>query len=280
MSTLYKLFTSKTKTILLTAVVIAVLVAVGSAIASGVASGKNVVQSLLTPIHSTFAAITRTAERFYNYVFEYESLQAENAYLEERIAAMEDEVRTADALQRENERYRQLLGFTQEHEDFSMVSAYIISWDSSNWKNTFTIGKGSNSGIEEDMCVITEQGQVVGLVTEVGANWSTVTTILDSSLRVSANLSSSGYNGIVQGAYQKDGSDRLRMDYLSTDAVIRNNDQVVTTGSTLYPRGLILGYVVDACLDGTGVAKYAIIDPAVELDALEQIFIITEYVNE
>ena len=63
-------------------------------------------------------------------------------------------------------------------------------------------------------------------------------------------------------------------------AVIRNNDQVVTTGSTLYPRGLILGYVVDAGLDGTGVAKYAIINPAAELDSLEQVFVITEYVNE
>lgn len=175
---------------------------------------------------------------------------------------------------------RQLLGLTQEHEDYQLVSAYIISWDSSNWKNTFTIGKGKNSGIAENMCVTTEQGQVVGLVTEVGTNWATVTTILDSSLQVSATLSSSGYNGIVQGAYQRDGSDRLRMDYLATDAVIRNNDQVVTTGSTLYPRGLILGYVVDAGLVAPGVAKYAIIDPAAELDSLEQVFVITEYVNE
>ena len=275
-----KLFTSKTKRIFLAAVILAVLVAVGSAVAAGVSSGKNFVQSLMTPVNATVSAVTRTAERFYNYVFRYESLQAENEYLKERIASMEDEVRTADALQRENEKMRQLLGLTQEHEDYQLVSAYIISWDSSNWKNTFTIGKGKNSGIAENMCVTTEQGQVVGLVTEVGTNWATVTTILDSSLQVSATLSSSGYNGIVQGAYQRDGSDRLRMDYLATDAVIRNNDQVVTTGSTLYPRGLILGYVVDAGLDGTGVAKYASIDPAAELDSLEQVFVITEYVNE
>ena len=70
------------------------------------------------------------------------------------------------------------------------------------------------------------------------------------------------------------------MDYLSTEAVIRNNDQVVSTGSTLYPRGLILGYVVDAGLDGTGVAKYAVIEPAANFNALEQVFVITNYVNE
>jgi cell shape-determining protein MreC len=45
----------------------------------------------------------------------------------------------------------------------------------------------------------------------------------------------------------------------------------------VYPRGLIVGNVVDAGFDDTGVAKYAILQPAVELGSLEQVFIITEY---
>jgi alpha-D-ribose 1-methylphosphonate 5-phosphate C-P lyase len=44
------------------------------------------------------------------------------------------------------------------------------------------------------------------------------------------------------------------MDYLPSSAVIRNNDQVVTSGSTVYPRNLILGYVIDAGFNDTGVA--------------------------
>lgn len=268
------------KVIALLAVLFALIVGVTGALVSGTAAGKNVTQSLLAPFESALSALTRTVERIYNYVFEYESLEAENDYLRERIASMEDEIRTADSLQRENERLRALLELTQEHEDYKLLSSYIITWDSSNWRNTFTIGKGTLSGIDEGMCAVTEQGQVVGIVTECGANWANVTTILDSSLQISATLSSSGYNGIVQGAYKTDEDNQLRMDYLSTEAVIRNNDQVVTTGSTLYPRGLILGYIVDAGLDGTGVAKYAIIEPAAEFDALEQVFIITNYVNE
>ena len=271
---------SRRKLIALLAVLFAVIVAVTGALVSGTAAGKNVTQSLLSPFESALSALTRTVERFYNYVFRYESLEAENAYLRERIASMEDEIRTADSLQRENEQLRGLLELTQEHEDYEMLSAYIISWDSSNWRNTFTIGKGTNSGVSEGMCAVTEQGQVVGIVTDCGTNWATITTILDSSLQISATLSSSGYNGIVQGAYKTDQDNQLRMDYLSTEAVIRNNDQVVTTGSTLYPRGLILGYIVDAGLDGTGVAKYAIIEPAADFDALEQVFIIKNYVNE
>ena len=271
---------TRRRIIVLLAVALAIIVALSSALIRGHKAGKNVTQSLLAPFDSALSALTRTAERVYNYVFQFESLEAENAYLKKRVATLEDEIRSIDTLQRENERLRALANLLKEHEDYDPVSAYIISWDSSNWRNTFTIGKGTNSGVSEGMCAVTEQGQVVGIVTDCGSNWATVTTILDSSLQISATLSSSGYNGIVQGAHKTDKENQLRMDYLSTEAVIRNNDQVVTTGSTLYPRGLILGYVVDAGLDGTGVAKYAVIEPAANFNALEQVFVITNYVNE
>ena len=224
---------TRRRLIILIAVALAIVVAVSSALVRGTAAGKNVTQSLLAPFDSAVSALMRTAERFYNYVFEYDSLVAENAYLKKRVATLENEIRSIDTLQRENERLRAVANLLKEHEDYDMVSSYIISWDSSNWRNTFTIGKGTLSGISEGMCAITEQGQVIGIVTECGANWATVTTILDSSLQISATLSSSGYNGIVQGAHKTDKENQLRMDYLSTEAVIRNNDQVVSTGSTL-----------------------------------------------
>ena len=72
---------------------------------------------------------------------------------------------------------------------------------------------------------MTAQGEVVGLVTEVGSNWATVTTVLDSALEISANISSSGYAGMVQGAYTTGAEGMLRMDYLPT-SVIRNQEQV------------------------------------------------------
>jgi len=67
------------------------------------------------------------------------------------------------------------------------------------------------------------------------------------------------------------------MDYLPSSSVIRNNDQVVTAGSTVYPRNLVIGYVVDAGFDDTGVAKYALLEPAVNIGSLEQVFIVTEF---
>jgi len=45
----------------------------------------------------------------------------------------------------------------------------------------------------------------------------------------------------------------------------------------VYPRNLILGHVVDAGFDDTGVAKYALLEPAADVRSLEQVFIVTQY---
>ncbi len=274
-----KLFSGRVKLLLTLALVLAVVTAITSAL-FGATWPQRAVQSVLTPIRSGVSAITRQAERYYNYLFGYESLEAENAYLERRLTEMEDEVRSADSLQRENERLRELLNLSEERIDYQFCDAYIVSWSTSSWKSTFSIGKGSNAGLEVGMVAVTEYGQAVGLITEVGSNWATVTTVLDSALEISASVASSGYTGVVQGLYTTENVGKLRMNYLPSDAVLRNNDQVVTTGSTVYPKDLILGYVEDAGIDETGVAKYATLRPAADFDSLEQVFIITHYTHD
>ncbi len=275
-----KFWTARVKGILIAAVALAVVLTAAGAVANGTPFLTNTVGTLLTPLRSGIAAIDRKAEQYYNYLFAYEALQAENEALERKILEMEADVRSAETYQRENERLRILLELSEEHEDYVFTSAYVISWNASNYKSAFTIAKGTNAGLEEGMCAVTENGQVVGLITEVGANWATVTTIMDSSLEISASVASSGHTGVVQGTYLADGSSVLRMNYLPTEAILKNRDQVVTTGSVLYPRGLLLGYLTNVALDETGVAKYATLTPSCDLDSLEQVFIITEYENK
>ena len=258
-------WSGRMKTILIAALVVAILAAVVLGLSSGASFFENVTGSILSPVRSAVAAIDRQFEKYYNYLFQYAKLEADNAALQSQVLSMEEDIRTVEELQRENERYKALLQLSESHEDYSYVASYITSWDASDYKSAFTIGKGTNYGLEEGMCAITENGQVVGLITEVGFNWATVTTIMDSSLEISASIASS------------DGTSILRMNYLLTDAVIKNQDQVVTTGSTLYPRGLLLGYITNASLDETGVAKYATLDPSCDLGTLEQVFIITNY---
>ena len=273
------LFSTRLRVIL----IIALVLSIGLTIVSGAVNQSVpslLVQGMLAPVKAGAKALTKQAEQFYGYMFNYESLAAENEALKARIADMEDEARKSDSFQRENQRLRNMLDLTSTREDFVLVDAYIIAWSSTDWSSTLTINKGTDAGINLDMCAITDNGEVVGLVTEVGSNFAVIKTVLDSSLEISATIADSGYRGMVTGGYTDGRKDLLKMDYLPSGAIIRNNDQVVTSGSTVYPRNLIMGHIIDAGFDETGVAKYAMIEPAAELGRLEQVFIITQYTTE
>ena len=208
---------------------------------------------------------------------EYDEAKNEQGKLYSRIAELEENARSVDSLERENKRLKDLQGLTQARQDFQLMDSYVIGSSSVDWTSTLTIDRGSIDGVEVGMCAVTSNGEVVGLITEVGSNYSIVKTVLDSSLEISGTIASSGYNGIVTGAYITGQEGMLRMDYLPSSAIIRNRDQVVTSGSTVYPRDLILGYVVDAGYEETGVAKFALLEPAVELGSLEQIFVLMAF---
>lgn len=269
-------FTTRVKVVLVITVLLAAVLTVTGSL-TGMSLPDMFVKGILTPIRSGVSQLTAEVEQWYNYIFEYETLQAENEELKKKLSEIESDARQADAIIQENERLRKLLGLLEAHPDFKLKDSHIISWSSNDWTNTFTINRGKNAGIDVGMCAITANGELVGVVSEVGTNYAVVKTVLDSSLEISAFIADSGYNGMVQGGYSSGLDGLLRMDYLPSSAVIRNNDQVVTTGSTVYPRDLILGHVVDAGFDDTGVAKYALLKPAANISSLQQVFIITEY---
>lgn len=272
-------FTTKVKIVL----ILALLISAGLAVASnllGMTLGDMVVQGVLTPLRTGVSILTDKAEQLYDYIYKFEQLEADNAALREQLSQIQSDNRDAASIKRENDRLRKLLELRKENPDYQLVDAYIITWDSNDWSHSFTVNRGSSAGIEAGMCVITESGEVVGVVTEVGSNYSVIKSVLDSSLDISAIIASSGYAGMVRGSYATGQLGMLRMDYLPSGAVIRNNDQVVTAGSTVYPRNLILGYVVDAGINDNGIAKYAILKPAADISSLEQVFILTGFDTE
>jgi rod shape-determining protein MreC len=272
-------FSTRIKVVIALAVLFAVLLGVAGSL-TGKDMPSGFLQTMLTPLRSGAYALTGQVERLYNYIYEYDALVEENKALKEQLAQWQEDAREADSLARENAQLRQLLKLMEANPDYKLVDAYVISRSSNDWTSTFTINRGQSSGIQVGMCAITANGEVAGVVTEVGSNYAVIKTVLDSSLEVSAYIASSGYSGVVTGCYTSGHSDMLRMNYLSSTAIIRNRDQVVTAGSTHYPRNLILGYVVDAGYDDVGVAKYAILEPAADIANLEQVFIMTEYLQE
>ena len=272
-------FSTKVRIVLVVALLLTAGLAVLTSL-TGTTVGDLFVKGVLTPLRSGAQSLTAQAEKIYNYIFEYESLSVENEALKQELAQLQDSVLDNAATQRENERLRKLLELKKAHEDYELVDAYIIGRSSVDWTSSFTINRGTTAGIQPGMCAITENGEVVGLVVEAGTNYAVIKSVLDSSLEISGTIAASGYSGMVQGGYTAGQEGLLLMDYLPSSSVIRNHDQVVTSGSTVYPRNLILGYVVDAGFNETGVAKFALLEPAADIDKLEQVFIMTAFSME
>ena len=64
-------------------------------------------------------------------------------------------------------------------------------------------------------------------------------------------------------------------------SIICNTSLIAAITLAVRPaRGLIIGSVVDAGYEETGVAKFALLDPAADINSLEQVFIITQYTTE
>ncbi len=269
-------FSTKVRVALVAALLLSAGIAVLTSL-TGMTVGDLFVKGILTPLRTGASQLTDQAERFYNYVFRYEALASENEALRTELAQIRDDARDAASIKRENDRLRALLELKGKNEDYTLVDGYIIGRSSVDWTSSVTLNVGSGDGVQPGMCAITANGEVVGLVTESGTNYCIVKTVLDSSLEISATIASSGYSGMVQGGYTANHAGKLKMDYLPSSAVIRNNDQVVTSGSTVYPRNLILGYIIDAGFNDTGVAKFALLQPAADIDSLEQVFILTSF---
>ena len=273
-----KIFSNKSRLVMVASVCIAVVLAVTGVVMAGRAGiFTNIISSVTTPVKTLFTGVALKVEEVYDYMYGFDELKAENELLKKQIAEMESEIRDAAALTEENATLRRMLGFAENHQDYQMEIASVVSYDSSNWNSSFTISKGSNSGIEANMCVITSTGYVVGIVTETGLNWSTVTAITDVDTEIGAVVFSSGDIGVAEGDFQLMEEGLLRLSYLPTDAELLNGDDILTSGGELYPQGLVLGTIKDVLTEDSGINKYAVIEPAAKVEDLTQVFVVTYF---
>ena len=239
---------------------------------------NNAVSTVMTPVKNATTILVRQAERLYNYMFGYEMLSAENEQLRVELAELNQDIRNSQTYKEENEHFRSLLNLAEKHTDYTFEIANVVSWDSSGYGSVMTISKGASAGLEAGMCAITADGQVLGLITETGSSWATVTTILDTTSEIGAYIFGSGYSCIAQGDFELMRQGTLRASYISSSATIRNGDQLLTSGDgDIYPAGLMIGNVTDVGDDEVNVAKYAVITPTVDISSVEQVFIIKSF---
>lgn len=269
--------------ILVIAVLLSLITTVFSLTFGGMADPlSDVIEVISTPFRNGIHAFVRWSEERYSDAFELESMKSELEELRKENAELKQQARDGQAALDENARLRDLLGYLEKHSELHTLPATVAARGSSNWSSTLTISVGSSSEVEVGSCVIDQYGNLVGVISEVGSTWSTVSTVVDVDMEMGGLISRTRDAAILEGDFTLMGAGKLKLTYLPEDVQLLSGDTIVTSGllsggSATYPSGIVVGYVEDILSDDSGMTDYAVLSPATDLGSLEQVFVVRSF---
>jgi rod shape-determining protein MreC len=279
MSSLLASRTVRRRSIVFIALIATTLVMMAFSSNPAVREFQGAVSFAIRPIQGAVDDVAEGIAGIFQSVSDIDRLYTDNSGLRrenERLKAENLRLREA---RRENEL---LTGVLQLRNGFAYTTAAaeVIARESSEFRRLITISKGTDAQIEEGDVVIAEGGALAGRVVEVGPNYAKVVLITDQSSTVIGQVQSSGATGEVIGQL---GGALIMANIDSTDE-IELGDEVVTAGIELaggirspYPKGLLLGQIVDIRRDANSVVQTAYLQPTANLEKIEYVLVVLDY---
>ena len=232
-------------------------------------------QTFASPLQNASSKASNATSGFFQQIWNFRSTAYENEQLKQRMAALETELNQARQAEAENQRLKDLLKLNEQN-DIKSIPASVIARDPSVWFNTITINRGSTSGVEVNMPVVTAGG-IVGRVITVSPFAAQIMLITDEKAGAGAvvgQLGESGALGSIRGRADL-GVGLIEMRYVSGLEKVQVNDNVMTTGQDgIYPPGLTVGRVVEVKNGTATQAHQILIQPGAQLDHLEEVAVL------
>lgn len=202
---------------------------------------------------------------------------------QERLRTM---LNASETLARENAELRRALGWSARH-PLRPVAAPVWSHGGGLgvWPR-LTLGAGSNQGIAAGNAVVVPEGLVGRVAEGVTAHTCEVILLSDTLCRVAAEVPGLT-KGIIQGCGGEDAgtsadedllyrSHPLKMRFVNRDAALAAGQEVVTEGSGgVFPRGIVIGRILENRQDASGLLAELLVEPAVDAGLLDTVFVIT-----
>ena len=265
--------------ILFAGAVIAVALALMSYFSTNTSPLVNLVNTVTSPFRAVYTSVADWLTDKQNYYEDTTALKAENEALKKQIAEMEAAVRQGEADSKENAFLRDLLDLRKQRRDLSdFETATVMERNVTNWTSSLTLDKGSVHGVEVGDCVIDGQGSLVGRISQVGYNWSTVLTVVDTDTSLGARVYRTQDLGIANGDFALMENGQLRLDSLPASSQLLEGDLVVTSGLGGYlPPDLVIGSISSLQADDSDTSVYAVLTPAADLDSLTEVCVIKSF---
>lgn len=176
---------------------------------------------------------------------------------------------------------RKLYELDQTYSDYPKTGARVISGSTGNWFSTFIIDKGSNDGMKVGMNVLAGGG-LVGRITEVGANWSRVLSIIDDTSNVSCMVLTTNDHLMVSGSLQTMENGYINFSQLSENAKdVEVGDKIITSNiSDVYLPGIQVGNISYMEKDSNHLSISGYVTPSVNFEHISEVLVITKLKTE
>ena len=260
------------------------LVVIALAVTAGLIGGYMAPQAglfgwIATPFQKVGSAIASSIGEFSENFKSAAELNREKEELQSEINTLREQLVEYEEAVNENEFYEKYLNIKNLNPDFEFAQASVLGTDPDDIFEGFTIGAGSLNGISLYDPVITDEG-VVGYISEVGTTTSKVTTILDPELTCGAFDSRTNDAGALTGDSEMIKKGYTKFYNLPRTCSVAVVDLIVTSGSGIFPAGLILGNIVSISSDPVSTSLFAEVKPVVKFDELKRVMVLTSFAGQ
>ncbi|SDK58237.1 rod shape-determining protein MreC [Natronincola ferrireducens] len=231
------------------------------------------VGNILSPAQRVVTVGANTVGDGLSSIFNFSKIKRENDLLKKEIEVLQQEVIDLRMSRDELEELRGLkfaLNYMEYEITDGVTTANVVAKSPGNWFDIFTIDVGENHGIQKDSIVLASNG-LIGRVYEVGGNWSKVISIIDNNSSVSFQvLRDRSYQGIVSGSITNE-----LTGYLFDPMVeVVVGDKIITSGLGIYPRGIMIGEVVEVGKSPDQLLKTITVEPVVNFKKMNKVLVI------
>ena len=240
---------------------------------------RNIASYAVTPVQKGINSIGLWFTSKTDQLKELDQVMNENEELKQKLEELNEEnvrlVQDKDELNR----LRELFELDNTYSSYEKTGARIIAKENGNWFTSFRIDKGKNSGFSVDMNVIASGG-LVGIITEVGDNYSIVKSIIDDGYNVGGKSASTSDLCIVEGDLKLMEQSLLRISNISKNALVKEGDMILTSPtSDKYLPGILVGYVTELKDDANDLTRSGYLMPVVDFEHLEEVLVIKQLKN-
>ncbi len=235
---------------------------------------KLAISGLFLPLFGLAGSSQQLLEKAGNTVLPRNVITKENQKLREENEQLRILLMQNEELFRENSQLRQSLEW-QKQSRWKVKLGRVISRDPANWWRTIQIDLGSAQGLRENMPVLTSQG-LVGRTSVVGKNRSQVLLLGDPNLRVAASIPDKDVreNGIIISSSGPLDNSIVRFQYFSRNNAVKPGQTVATSGEGgVFPKGIVIGQILDTGNSNIGVSSEARVKVAANLNSLEEVWV-------